>query len=373
MENQAITINNELQIKIVNPMEKQTITRQELYTMVWQESLTAISKRLNIQYSHLRKICKEMLVPVPPNGHWSKLQFNKPVEILELPQDYSGTNEITMYPSPNAIGNPDNLTLHKKPATKVTDDNVTLLFKVPKTLTNPDDMIVKAQKQLAEYTFNAHNDHGMVRAEGAINIRVSRLNIGRALRFMDTLIKLLKANGHIIEERYSRALYIDGEQQEIKLMEKTQKLDPVKPYGFATYESTGLFYFEIRGSMGRTWTDGKVLIEEKLSSIFAKFESIISYWTELRRRQAEDRKRKEEQERIVREQQQRLEKEKSDFKDLYQQAKRWQRARFMREYINAYEKNAAEKGGLTDEVSEWISWAIEKVDWYDPLINKNKI
>ncbi len=38
-----------------------------------------------------------MQVPVPPNGHWSKLQFGKSVEIIKLSQDYSGANEIKLY------------------------------------------------------------------------------------------------------------------------------------------------------------------------------------------------------------------------------------------------------------------------------------
>jgi vacuolar-type H+-ATPase subunit H len=82
------------------------------------------------------------------------------------------------------------------------------------------------------------------------------------------------------------------------------------------------------------------------------------------------REQKEEQQRIIREQQQRIEKEKSDFKDLYQQAKRWQRAKFIREYLNSFEKNAFEKGVLTDEVQSWINWANDKAEWYYPLVNK---
>jgi len=79
-------------------MEKETITRQELYDLVWKESLTAISKRLNIPFTHLRKICRDLDVPIPPNGHWSKLNFGKTVEIIQLPQDYEGENEINLYP-----------------------------------------------------------------------------------------------------------------------------------------------------------------------------------------------------------------------------------------------------------------------------------
>ena len=85
---------------------------------------------------------------------------------------------------------------------------------------------------------------------------------------------------------------------------------------------------------------------------------------------AEHKREREEKERIIREQQERVEKEKAAFKDLYQQAKRWQRARFMREYLIAFEQDAVAKGGLTDEVKKWVEFAGAKIDWYDPLINR---
>jgi hypothetical protein len=28
-------------------------------------------------------------------------------------------------------------------------------------------------------------------------------------------------------------------------------------------------------------------------------------------------------------------------------------------------------GGLTTKVQEWLKWANDKVDWYDPMINKD--
>ena len=351
-------------------MEKNTITRQELYDLVWKESLTAISKRLNIQYSHFRKICKEMQVPLPPNGHWSKLQFGKPVEIIELSQDYSGANEIKLYPSQNDVGKPEILIFHKKPDADLIKEDESLPMKVPKTLTNPDELIIPAQKALTEYKYSKYNDTGMARYNGAFTIRVSRGNIGRALRFMDTLIKLLRARGHILTRETTYSIHIDKVSCDFKLMEKTKKATQETKWGFARFESTGQLYFEIKGFGGRTWTDGKVLIEERLAGILAKIESEVSEMLECWRQNAEHKREREEKERIIREQQQRIEKERLGFKDLYQQAKRWQRAKFMREYLRAFEQDAIEQGGLTDEMQNWIRWANDKTDWYDPLVKK---
>jgi hypothetical protein len=351
-------------------MEKNTITRQELYDLVWKESLTALSKRLYIPYTHLRKICTEFNIPIPPNGHWSKLLFGKPVEIIKLPQDYQGENEIKLYSTEDDISNPEILTFHKKSAVDLIKEDKSLQLTVPKKLTDPDELVLTTQRQLLGYTYNAHNDHGMVRAEGALNVRVNRHNIGRALRFLDALIKLIKARGHTIESKYSQSIHIDDEHFEFKLMEKTKKSPSDDKWGLPRYETTGLLYFELRGYMGRSWIDGKVLIEEQLASILAKIESTICFWKEIHRINDEAQRKREEIENVEKAKRDNIEKERSDFQDLVKQTKRWKRARLMRDYINAVEVNAAEKGRLTSEVQEWLRWAKEKVDEYDLMIYK---
>lgn len=351
-------------------MEKIILTRKELYDLVWSEALTALSKRFNVTYSALRRMCKEMHVPVPPNGHWSKLRFGKPVTVIELPTGYEGVNEVQISPTESKDNVLNVLDIEKKSAVDEIISDRTLPLTVSQKLTDPDELVQSARKQLMEYKYNKYNDNGMVRYEGALTIRVSRSNIGRALRFMDALIKLLRARGHNLDTKYTHSIYIDEVHCDFKLMEKTKKASQKTKWGSAQFESTGLLYFEIKGYKGRIWTDGKVLIEERMAGILAKIESKVREMREYWQKQEEHKREREEKERVMHVQQQRIEKEKSDFKDLYKQAKRWQRARFMREYINAYEQNAIEKGGLTNEINRWIGWAKDKLDWYDPLINK---
>ena len=180
-------------------MEKNTITRQELYDLVWSESLTALSKRLNVKYTALRRICTEMKVPIPPFGHWARLKFDKPVKVIDLPEEYSGANEVQISPTASAKNDPKVLTITKNSAVEEIKNDKSLPLKVPKTLTNPEELVLAAQKKLMEYKYSKYHDNEMVRYDGAFTIRVSRGNIGRALRFMDALIKLLKERGHTID------------------------------------------------------------------------------------------------------------------------------------------------------------------------------
>lgn len=76
-------------------------------------------------------------------------------------------------------------------------------------------------------------------------------------------------------------------------------------------------------------------------------------------------KRKIEEEREAR-----FQEEVNKFKQLKKNAKRWQKTVEIRNYIQAVETNAIKTNTLTPELIEWIKWANNKADWYDPLIQK---
>ncbi len=59
-----------------------------------------------------------------------------------------------------------------------------------------------------------------------------------------------------------------------------------------------------------------------------------------------------------------------EFKSLSQKANRWHQAEISRKYIAEVEKKSNENNSLTEEVSQWLEWANNKVAWYDPFIEK---
>lgn len=348
-------------------MDTNTITRQEIYDLVKRESLTSISKRLNIPYTHLQKVCRELRIPVPSAGYWMRLKLGKTVEPIPLPTDYSGIEEIKLYPVVTDWGSPKELTFHSKFQAPKEFADVPFPFQVAKRLTDPDPIVLAAKKELEQKYSDSFHHSDRVVSVGVITIRVNQKNVGRALRFMDAVIKMIRSRGHKLDTSWSHHLEIDGESYEFKLIEIAEKGDPDR-LGLPTFKSTGILSFSIDGINTNTWKDGRVPIEDRLPDILAKLEAKINYWTEYRAKQAEERRQREEKERLIREEKERVQKEKDAFKDLLRQAKRCQRAHFMREYIKAVEDNAISKGKLTDDLQKWLGWAKEKVDSFDPLV-----
>jgi hypothetical protein len=67
-------------------MEKITITRNDLYEMVWKEPMTTLAKRYGISDNGVRKICIKLQIPLPKEGHWMKVKAGKKVKVLSGPQ-----------------------------------------------------------------------------------------------------------------------------------------------------------------------------------------------------------------------------------------------------------------------------------------------
>ncbi|WP_018753403.1 hypothetical protein [Paenibacillus sanguinis] len=74
------------EVKAVPEHSEIVMTRKQLYDEIWEMSVTGVAKKYNLPYAHLMKQIKEAGIPIPPSGYWTKLNFNKPVTKLELPE-----------------------------------------------------------------------------------------------------------------------------------------------------------------------------------------------------------------------------------------------------------------------------------------------
>jgi hypothetical protein len=198
-------------------MEQITITRQELYDMVWKEPMTSIAKKYNISDNGLRKICIKLQIPLPKSGHWMKLRAGKKVKVIPLPTSYKGDQEVKLTVRKDGeMYDPTGLSALAKLLREL-EDNHKDLFIVPDKLKNPDPLIVAA-KEAFDRARKEKSYDGLYGCDRKLSINVSPASAPRAFRFMDTLIKALKALGHdVIVEYQSTYAVILGERFEIAL------------------------------------------------------------------------------------------------------------------------------------------------------------
>ena len=351
-------------------MENQTLSRQELYDLVWSESMLSLSKKYNISDVGLRKICIRMSIPTPQNGHWQKIQFRKKVNQPPLTPNYRGDAEVTLMIRSEDMKHvsPDGLSPLKALQNEIENDLKSKLY-VPEKLTNPDKLIIAARESLNSKDRYEHN--GLVLCQrGELDIKVAKPNVARALRFMDTLIKALRGRGHDIQIK-SDATNVIVEEGDIKVQFREKlKREIVKGthWDNAVYHPTGILAFQIYNYSPKEWKDGKLPIEEQLSKIIAQLELTGKEKKEWRIQSNINSELRKEKERIEKEFQTQKEKELAAFKETLQKASRWHKAVNLRSYIDSVEQKALETNGISEDLRNWLEWARKKAEWYDPFI-----
>jgi hypothetical protein len=365
-------------------METITLTRKELYNLVWSTPMTSISKKYEISSGRLKSICKKVNVPIPENGYWQKLQYKKPVTIKELPDEILSNKEVVLNVINKNVEIRSSEILIRNRLIKEIEDNHDLPIQVPLKLTNPDRLIVEAKDTLTVEKRDNRGYYGLISTKsGLVRMTVAYESIGRALRFMDALIKLLRARGHdlIINQGTTYAV-VFGEEIVICLQEKLRIEYTVNKYNWRNreYHPSGILIFRMWKHFWwhqKVCMDGKQLIEFQLPKILANLELYAKKEIEEQGKSELERIKREEEQKLLLEKQliekeirKRKKKELRAFKELFVQANRFHQANILRYYLQTVEANAIESGVISDEMQSWLVWARQKVEWFDPLINR---
>ena len=348
-------------------MEKITFSRKQLHEAVWTEPLLRLSKTYCISDNGLRKMCKTMNIPLPPNGYWQKVKYGKHVKKPKLPKENSGKEEVVLKPrTENCNELSTAMSAQGLQAKEITADE-NLLLEVPDRFSSRPDQLITSTKAFRE-AMKRHdwrrNDRYPDRID-VLNIDVAEESIPRAYRLLDTLIKLLRSRNHEVKvSNYKSIAVIEGVEIAFRLREKNKVASETTNYGGRIMKPTGDFVFAI-GEY--SWhekyvNDGKQRLESKLAVILAKMELEGKREHEERIESEKQQKIYEEQQRIKKEIKEKKETELKRFTDLFKEALQLHHATILRNYIEQKYHNS-------DLGDDWIDWAKKKVEWYDPMIN----
>ena len=341
-----------------------TFTREELHELVWSEPLTKIALKFNLTPPAITSACKELDVPVPPNGHWQKVKHGKGIPVPALSEGYKGAGSIFILEKDSPP--PEILDEYKEQIRSCT--NISL--QVPHRLTYADPLIEKAQETL-ESQARIYRDKNILLTTPSqnLNIKVGRESIARACRIFDTVIKALRQRGHNIVANFkTTSVSVLGSEIEIALREKTFAKKSTGSGGGTDYTPNGILMFEIGPRYQlKQFKDGSTPLEDQVLDILA--------WIERKGQEERIRRTEREKEQAIRVEQERIKeallekgkKELEKFKQLINDAKRYEEVKVLRAYIADFEIKAKEN--LNSELNEYIQWAKSKIDWYDPSVN----
>lgn len=355
-------------------MENLKFTRKELYDLLWSMSVRALAAKYSISVSEIKTACKIHNIPTPLNGHWTKLEFNKPVTIVPLPDKDKEDTEIIFKAK---ISDKGEIVKELTPLKKLTIEIETQLkdkLVVLERLSKPDKSIIATQKIKRGEVKYTDRDYDKISSE-SLNVNVSKELLSRALRLMDTLIKALRLRGHVINtSRHNTIININGQDVPIGLREKTKRVkrESDSRYDSYDYVHVGKLVIKVIESYSnKEISDGKLPLEKQLAHIIASFEIWAKEKIEWHESCRQNQLKWQEEERIRKEFDKRQEDDLEAFRQTLNKAERWHKANNLRNYINEVEKRAMTDNNLTEETKTWLIWARKKADWYDPFIVAN--
>lgn len=348
--------------------EEIVFNREQLYNLVWSQSLSSLSKKYAISDTGLRKMCRRMKVPFPQQGYWQKVKSGKKVKKTKSVKINNDTFECSLRLRNDLPKTESRYKLLKDLIVEIENDPK-LNLNVSNKLVNPEKIVSAVQSVVMVRKAHKIGDYGLIGLRHCFDtIIVSEKNINRSLRILDTVVKLMKLRGHeLTENKRGTAAVIYGEEINISIREKLKILKS-ESSDDNIYKPTGLLAFRCGYYSDKEWKDGAKLIEDRLAEIVA--------YLELKGKKEHDERierkkywaKQEEEKRLKVELRKRKEKEIDGFKQLLNQSLRWRQTKDLRDYISAYEQDAINRGTHNEELINWIDWAKKKADWFDPFI-----
>jgi hypothetical protein len=341
-------------------MDTIELTRKELYAIVWSTPLSKLKQQYAFTNDEIKKICKEFEIPMPDNSYWSKLKFNKPINKTELNTVFGGEDKITL--TIREEGNPVNI--DQTPLTiktiEIKNDPKAPLT-VPDKLTKPD-ILIQNTKEL--YSKRKDRPYYWDKKIDSVSIDVDDANFDRAIRIMDTFVKLLRYRGHTFKRDRNNSgpdIIVNEVEFSFRLREVQKRVPATTKYFSSTYAPTGIFVMKINESYkAKEWKDGSVKLENQLAKIVAKIELEAVKELEWREECRLHKIQREEEKNRLAEIKKHKDDEVDKFNRLVKLSEQYDKTLLIRQYIEARKQKAIDTNSLTPEKQEWIRWATDK-------------
>lgn len=196
---------------------KQTITREDLYELVWQKPMNKLAGEFGLSDVGLAKICTRLGVPRPPQGYWIKKEHGKTSRRPALMEgDYPASH--TIYPA-EPSSHPKSEALQ---TLKEQERSEEYRIIVPETLEHPHHWIAAAQK---EFERNSKRSGLIgVASDKCPDICTTYAQAPRALRIFNALLQALEERKMKVWLERSRTwVKFEGETIQIGLREKSSR------------------------------------------------------------------------------------------------------------------------------------------------------
>jgi hypothetical protein len=192
-----------------------TMTRQELYDLVWSKPMRDAAAAIPMSDVGLKKACVRLNVPVPAQGYWNKVQAGYRLKQRPLPPLTPGQLDRATFAGVRPRASED-LVLRRDQAKAALQAGAPASFRSDVECHGCTRRTAAALKKVGPDRRGALKVGG----SGIANLNVSTEMAGRALMLLDDLFRYVEKLGYSVAEHSSpAALAIDGVQVGVSIAE----------------------------------------------------------------------------------------------------------------------------------------------------------
>ncbi len=356
-----------------------TMTRQELYDLVWQTPMVKLAEKYGISGRGLAKLCERHDIPVPGRGHWALTRAGYVMERDPLPDDPSLETEVSITGDPERRKEREE---HPDVAAQIAYEAEHPIV-VPAELRRPHSLVAASREVLRP---RRPETLGTIWQRGSpLEIHVSPKQLSRALRIFDSLLKACEERGFGVsvgeEQNATARIDVKGEGMAVSIREPSRRTDHIltarereeqrqgRGWSISRYDynPSGRLILTIEESADgnpHRWSDReKRPLEDCLNDIVVSLVRISV--TVLKPRQI----RWERERQIRAEEDRRRQIYWSRMNALTKNLQEWQKNQELRKFIAAVEDAAENRDPTLKDgpFGEWLSWAQAVADQDDPL------
>lgn len=356
--------------------EYRTLTRQELFDMVWSKPVQQLAHEFKISDVGFAKMCKRHNIPRPERGHWQRAAVGKAPRKPSLPGDASA--QVPLYipddpvPQPEPVIPPEVLTWIERER-----DHKNRIV-VPRTIREYHPLVQNARTALeARDNYRFFDPWRSSGRAGGIFIRVTKRLVGPACRIMNALLTSFEKRDFRIRKTHESETVVNilGEDFRVTLTERTRRVAHVPTKDEAERERRGLgapqkyddvpsgrlrLDFESAGCRRSFDSDDFEVTGQLNEVVIALVRLVLEVIRPERERKAKEEEKRHEEEQRRWAFQQKCER----FDNAYQAwAAHQERLRF----LEVIEGALAELERPAEATKEFVAWARRYVEWADPM------
>lgn len=252
-----------------------TLTREELFELVWREPMLRIAEKMGVSSSYMSRVCTELRVPRPSRGYWAKLEHGQSPHRPPLPP---------AEPGDPTIWQPGRLPTSTQPF--VFKSALPGSAKSQKTKRpHPDAKHALVDGARAHFVIGRQSDEGLLKPNKKllVDIVVSEVLLDNALNSANILFQALEARGHRVllaaHNSPMRRAEVDERESPMKNSYHRAVWSPFRPtLTYVDGVPIGLTLFEMTEEVAVKYVNGDYIPLQTLTPIQMQRYTGHRYW-----------------------------------------------------------------------------------------------